>query len=68
MPAFHSGQPHVLRATTKKTMEVIPIVPVTAMPYAAARFTECTNREHAEFHAAIRDRGGISAALHAFAG
>jgi uncharacterized protein (DUF2252 family) len=35
---------------------------------AAARFTERTNRQHAEFHAAIRDRGGISRALHAFAG
>jgi uncharacterized protein (DUF2252 family) len=35
---------------------------------AAARFTECTNRQHAEFVTAIRDRGGISAALHAFAG
>jgi hypothetical protein len=35
---------------------------------AAARFTERTNQEHAEFRAAIRDRGGISAALHAFAG
>jgi uncharacterized protein (DUF2252 family) len=34
---------------------------------AAARFTERTNRQHAEFRAAIRDAGGISAALHAFA-
>ena len=39
-----------------------------ALLAAAARFTERTNRQHAEFHAAIRDRGGISAALHAFAG
>jgi uncharacterized protein (DUF2252 family) len=35
---------------------------------AAARFTERTNRQHAAFRAAIRDRGGISAALRAFAG
>jgi uncharacterized protein (DUF2252 family) len=35
---------------------------------AAARFTERTNRQYAEFRAAIRDRGGISAAVHAFAG
>jgi len=35
---------------------------------AAARFTERTNRQHAEFQAATRDAGGISAALHAFAG
>jgi hypothetical protein len=32
---------------------------------AAARFTERTNRQHAEFQAAIRDAGGISAALQA---
>ena len=35
---------------------------------AAARFTERTNRQHAEFQAATRDAGGISAALTAFAG
>ncbi|MGZ5997405.1 MAG: DUF2252 family protein, partial [Isosphaeraceae bacterium] len=35
---------------------------------AAARFTERTNQQHAEFQAATRDAGGISAALHAFAG
>jgi uncharacterized protein (DUF2252 family) len=35
---------------------------------AAARFTERTNRQHAEFQAATRHAGGISAALHAFAG
>ncbi len=34
----------------------------------AARFTERTNRQHAEFQAATRDAGGISAALRAFAG
>ena len=33
----------------------------------AARFTERTNRQHAEFQAAIRDAGGISAVMHAFA-
>ena len=35
---------------------------------AAARFTERTNRQHAEFQAAIRDAGGISAAMQAFTG
>jgi len=35
---------------------------------AAARFTERTNRQHAEFLATIRDVGGISDALQAFAG
>jgi uncharacterized protein (DUF2252 family) len=34
---------------------------------AAARFTERTNRQHAEFQAAIRDAAGISAAMQAFA-
>jgi hypothetical protein len=33
---------------------------------AAARFTERTNRQHAEFKAAIRNAGGISGALQAF--
>ena len=35
---------------------------------AAARFTERTNRQHAEFSSAIHRAGGISAALLAFAG
>jgi uncharacterized protein (DUF2252 family) len=35
---------------------------------AAARFTERTNRLHAEFQADVRDAGGISAALRGFAG
>jgi uncharacterized protein (DUF2252 family) len=35
---------------------------------AAARFTERTNRQHAEFQVAIREAGGISAALHDFDG
>jgi uncharacterized protein (DUF2252 family) len=35
---------------------------------AAARFTERTNRQHAEFHAATRAAGGTSAAMHAFGG
>jgi uncharacterized protein (DUF2252 family) len=33
---------------------------------AAARFTERTNRQHAEFQVSIRKAGGISAALHDF--
>jgi len=39
-----------------------------ALLAAAARFTERTNRQHAEFRAATRDAGGISAALRAFTG
>ena len=35
---------------------------------AAARFTERTKRQHAEFQAATHDAGGISAALNAYAG
>jgi uncharacterized protein (DUF2252 family) len=35
---------------------------------AAARFTERTNQEHAEFKSAIRDAGGISSAQRAFSG
>ncbi len=35
---------------------------------AAARFTERTNRQYAEFQAATRDAGGISTALHAYTG
>jgi uncharacterized protein (DUF2252 family) len=35
---------------------------------AAARFTDRTNQQYSEFHAALRDAGGISAALNAFAG
>jgi uncharacterized protein (DUF2252 family) len=35
---------------------------------AAARFTERTNRQHAEFKAAIRNARGISGALQAFSG
>jgi hypothetical protein len=35
---------------------------------AAARFTERTNRQHAEFQVSIREAGGISATLHDFDG
>jgi hypothetical protein len=39
-----------------------------ALLAAAARYTERTNRQHAEFQAAVREAGGVSAALHDFDG
>src|SRR6266478_5095125 len=38
--AFHGGHFQIVRVTSKKMIEVISMVPVTAIPYAAARPVE----------------------------
>ena len=47
---FHNGQRQVVRVTSKKTIDVMPIVPVTAIPYAAARRLECSKLRTSVMH------------------
>src|ERR1019366_1854468 len=48
---FHIGQRHVVRVTSKKMIDVMAIVPVTAIPYADARRAECWNVRTSAMHA-----------------
>jgi hypothetical protein len=48
---FHMGHFHVARVTEKKAIDVMPIVPLTAMPYAAARRDDSRNDKTSTMHA-----------------
>ena len=53
--AFQSGQRQACTVMKKKTRVVMSIVPVTAMPYAAASLLECWNPSTSAMQATIRN-------------